>query len=488
MKRIFAVCLFLLAGTVLFAQSVDVKAGGTYVMKSTDGGGKVPIYMATSDTPVAYVPDGTELTARGRVGSKNWFEVQYGNGGVYYADSANVVEETAESIATRAKIRKANNTTLIAGLTFWALIILVFILIRKKNKHTALKIYGEYYTQKRKEFPWLEKWIKENTDPVLARANSSASGTQWFIVFLFVVLVFGLGFILSLIVSANAGLAYYLTSAAVIALIFLICAKVGAWLIKKEDPATSSNQGHGLVLECPSCHCPHAWGMIFEQNFVGEVETTRTTTSTWDEDSSGRRVFGSTKTRTREDSVYSGKVVREFECENCGHTYHGEYGEAWGNPPITGPQNFDPPKYAWNALYETLLYGKMKEYNRLYEKNKSQQDMEYEKREAKLWRGWPKLKLLIGLIVGSGIGAGLLIYFFTIYGDASYIPYIAMGAALVLGIIFTFIFTFRKLWIPLLLLIALAAGGYYMTYLSVTNEEALTGYMERFIGKKSEAE
>jgi hypothetical protein len=97
MKRLMVVFLTFSVAMALFAQdkTIDVKSGKIYVLKSTDGSGQVPIYMATTDEPVDYVPDGTRLRASSGVRSNNKFSVSYGNGGAYYADKSNVVEEVS---------------------------------------------------------------------------------------------------------------------------------------------------------------------------------------------------------------------------------------------------------------------------------------------------------------------------------------------------------------------------------------------------------
>jgi hypothetical protein len=352
MKKFFLIFLMLLIAAASFAQNkpVDVRAGRTYIVKSTDGSGEVPLYgMNVSDVAFT-VPDDTEFYIISLVGSSSRLQVQY-EGQTYHLDKANVAEETAESIAKREEIRRRNRFSTFTSLLYWAMIIVAFIVLLRHNKKVALKIYGDYYTKKRREFPWLEEYWKrfKYEDAAQQRASASAGGVVIISIILFFGLAILIGFITDKILPSKGPVSYILSLVIIVA-IFTICAKVAMAMIKSENPATSDNKGHGLVLECPSCKCPHAWGMLFQQNIVGEVETTRTTTETWEEDSSGRRVFGSTKTRTREDAVYKGRVIRDFKCENCGHTHHGVYGEAWGSMPVLTPQHFNPPRKAWESL------------------------------------------------------------------------------------------------------------------------------------------
>jgi hypothetical protein len=355
MKKFFLILLMLFIVAALFAQnkSVDVRAYRTYIVKSTDGSGEVPLFgMNVSDVALT-VPDGTEFYIISLVGSSSRLQVQY-EGRNYHIDKANVAEETAESIAKRGEIRSRNKFSTFMSLLYWACIIVAFIFLLKRNKKIAIKIYNDYYTKKRKEFPWLVEWWKryKHPSPAEIRGGTSAGAIVIISFIVFIVLALLFGFIESKLVPST-GLVSYISSAVIIAIVFLVSAKLGEYILKKENPATSDNKGHGLVLECPSCHCPHAWGMVYELNAISkiETETVRTTTETWEEDSSGHRIFGSTsiRTKTKKYTDYIGKIIRDFLCENCGHKHHGEYDESWGDEPVTKPQHFNPPKKAWGA-------------------------------------------------------------------------------------------------------------------------------------------
>jgi hypothetical protein len=87
--------------------------------------------------------------------------------------------------------------------------------------------------------------------------------------------------------------------------------------------------------------------MIFEQAVPENMETSTETTERWQEDSSGNRVMGSTTSKTYKDTFIGGKIVRDFKCDNCGHTYHAEDGHGWEQMPDTTPKHYNPPLYAW---------------------------------------------------------------------------------------------------------------------------------------------
>ena len=355
MKRILTILIMFFAGTALFAQSVDVRPGRTYIVQSTDGSGQVPLFTPGAGVPRFLIPDGTEIEPWSEIsGNTTRFQVRHPDyQGALYMEVENIKEETAESIAKRAASKKAGRIDSVISVLYWGLIIIGFIFLLKRNKKTALIIYRGYYTQKRREFPWLEEWWKrfKYEDAAEQRAGAAAGAVLVISIIVFFVLAIVFGFIHSKIVPSSARVLNALSSLAVIALVFVISAKVSEFMIKQENPATSDNQGHGLVLECPSCHCPHAWGMVFQQIFITDkiTETVKKTTTTWEEDSSGRRVLGSTRTRTKTKTytTYSGEIIRDFRCENCGHTHHGEYWDTWNDRPETEPQHFDPPKRAW---------------------------------------------------------------------------------------------------------------------------------------------
>ena len=76
---------------------------------------------------------------------------------------------------------------ILQGLLVLAVIIVGFILLKKLNKIRAKKPFADYYAKKRREFPWLEKWINENVDPAELRASEGASSSTYLTLGFFIV-------------------------------------------------------------------------------------------------------------------------------------------------------------------------------------------------------------------------------------------------------------------------------------------------------------
>jgi hypothetical protein len=185
----------------------------------------------------------------------------------------------------------------------------------KKFKGQKSNAFTEYYTQKRQQFPWLDRWLSDwqsqNIDPVQIRANR----------------LFG------------------------------------------KNPAEEYSDEYGLTLECPSCRCPHSWVMTAKDNIVENKETTTETIyrSGYGKGDFFDSVSEGFKKNGKEEKVkvvYTGRAIRDFKCLNCGHTERNEYNERWVNyEPDTGFREFNPPVTAWeipqgyvnqaaSALYE----------------------------------------------------------------------------------------------------------------------------------------
>jgi len=322
MKKFLSVCLMLFIGTVLFAQSADVKMGRTYTVKSTDGSGQVPLYRNAAVVPAYFVPEGTEFKVEGY--DRNDIEVKYEDG-KYYIRIENFHEETAESIAymkafTKRQEKKRNSVII------WIVMAAAgFVVISRMSKTICLKEYTDYYADKRRQFAWLESWIQKRGDnPAKIRAYSSASGNTMLSIIIFLVV----GFILNLITagSMTAGVIYLIIYFGVI---FLI-----TWRVKS-DPGSLEPE-KGLTLECPSCHCPHSWILTQREIIIEDSSTTTTKTTTTRETSGGDLVSMSqsilndgTTTRVDSTTVYSGREIKDFKCLNCGHAVRNEYIEAW---------------------------------------------------------------------------------------------------------------------------------------------------------------
>jgi hypothetical protein len=358
MKKFLVVCLLLVLGMALFAQSngdkpIDVKAGRTYIVKSADGSGKVPIYDI-SDNIRMYVPDGTELYATHRpnpisgkvqVRSTNKDDKSTSSEvkGLAFVARANFGEETPASIASRERNKGSNSIRFSVVLFNWALLMGGCFFIRKRNKNAYKKIYAEYYMQKRKEYPWLDAWLKDYEEPADVRAYFLAAYGFDIAIKVFVVIGLVVSFV-GIIILPNTIISHIATIGTIVLTLF-ISSKIWAWSIKAK-PATDNGM-QPLTFECPACHCPHSWGKIAERNIVAGAnsETITETTEKWDEDASGNRVFGSTSFDTKRDkiTVYKGKIIHDYKCENCGHKHHDENLGLWESMPNIEPQYFDDP-------------------------------------------------------------------------------------------------------------------------------------------------
>ncbi|MCL2186912.1 MAG: hypothetical protein FWB86_13825 [Treponema sp.] len=229
-------------------------------------------------------------------------------------------------------------TTLIG----WGLIIVVFFVLFRRNKTRSLSAYKAYYTKKRREYPWLENWIKENIDPAPIRAKeSTSSGNLWSVIIFLVVVVIG-----SFIARQNIPLQ----------IISLVAAFVAGELAGrkffagKPEKLLREREG-GLFLECPYCHCPHSWVMTEIDNTVEgkTAEGVKTTTTVkgggtdW-----GFGAGDKVSSETKITSVYwYGKSVQDFKCLNCGKTEQMTFSRHWPVEPNKGHKVLEPPMQSW---------------------------------------------------------------------------------------------------------------------------------------------
>lgn len=228
-----------------------------------------------------------------------------------------------------------------------------FIVMFRRNKTRTLRNYTAYYAKKRREFPWLENWIKQNLDPTEIRAKEGASTGNLLsgIVFIAICIIanifFGTNFIVVLITVALAFLA----------------AELVARHFAKNPGAYGGRIEEGLTLECPSCGCPHSWVMTHKEVIVENKETTtKTTTRTGHgnpdlfEQMMGMKGDGVEKKIT---IVYTGRSIKDFKCQNCGHHTEGnEYDERWEynnevkDEPESWERDYNPPLPAWEIPSE----------------------------------------------------------------------------------------------------------------------------------------
>jgi len=189
----------------------------------------------------------------------------------------------------------------------------------KAKKAANVPVFAAYYAEKRRQFPWLDKWLKENGDPSQARATE---------------------------------------------------------FMASKDPSETvrdDNYEQGLTLECPSCHCPHSWGMYRKELIVDKVEVkTNVNTMFLNDDLAVQKAFREKKVI---EALYSGRSIKDFKCQNCGHTEHNEYDTEWKFEHMIGKADvraslakvyeYNPPMTAWG--YKETATKQSDEAKKLYE-------------------------------------------------------------------------------------------------------------------------
>jgi hypothetical protein len=190
MKKFFCLLILFLVGTSIFSQAniVDIQPGRTYIVRSIDGSGQVGIYSAGAGVPADYIPDGTEVRAMSGIAHNRVQVAVPGAGAARYIDPANIAEETAASIAARAEARRSERRGGAASFLTLAFAIAGAVLLRNISRQRIHKIFNDYYTAKRKEYPWLETWISQNEDPAPIRIKEAISDTSFWMTVLTVIM------------------------------------------------------------------------------------------------------------------------------------------------------------------------------------------------------------------------------------------------------------------------------------------------------------
>ena len=252
----------------------------------------------------------------------------------------------------------------------WVLFIgpmpIAFLFFRNRIKKIPNKTFNEYYDKKRQEYPWLDEWLKVNSNEP---ENRALGATFWagiispvlFVIIRIIVNWILFDKILLGFASGNAamydvmwGFPRHLVNVISIFPALLIVAPFAAIIMSKMkiNPADAGNPENHLTLECPFCHCPHSWEMTFKQNIVDDEVTTTTTTTTTTEGGGTDFISsalnpGSTKTRKSTSTHFEGRVIREFRCLNCEKTKRTVSEQSWGKMPDEEPQELVIP--AWNT-------------------------------------------------------------------------------------------------------------------------------------------
>ena len=204
-------------------------------------------------------------------------------------------------------------------------VIALFVLLHKWNKSRSLGKYKTYYEEKRREFSWLDNYLKNNPNAVKEGAGTDA----WVGTIFGIIVLLGSLFILSFIIKNNLTVEIVSTS-----LGLAISLMIGLFMKKEVEPNEA---------ECPSCHCPKAWRMTGSQNIVESVDTTRRRTEITRTNELG---WETTEERESLDKVYGGFEIKDFFCDNCGHISRETEGKAWDNEPNQNYQKVEQPKAA----------------------------------------------------------------------------------------------------------------------------------------------
>jgi hypothetical protein len=330
--------------------------GAVHTVKAADGSGQVALYGLAGGGPVHFVPDGTEF----KLGTVVHFpdneprvKVPYENE-EYYINRKDVAGETAASIAEREATAAATsrelNTNHFIGWVFVVLFIAGCIMYRKMVTKKIIQRFAAYYREKRAQFPWLENWIAENTDPEPPRVAAEIKSAGILPLIIFAALSIAVYVILR-VIHVTPMTTRSLIQGAIMAGIFIVIFIIA---LRSVDPSSAQNgRLYGtawseLWLECPSCGCPHAWTLLDNQ-FIVQGKTTKTTiTEKWKENEDGKREFGSTERKVKKQVSWYGRQICNFKCDNCGHTLHKDEDQTWNFFP--GDDSvivYNPPVRAW---------------------------------------------------------------------------------------------------------------------------------------------
>ena len=265
------------------------------------------------------------------------------------------------------------------GLIIAVVAVFLFFL---KNTAWVVRNYKAYYEEKRKAFSWLANWEKQNSiDTAKIRANECISGQ----ILMSALVYFGIsiagGWLLNVIIRfissttfavnwlpGDIGYIVYQNIGSVLALIVAFIVSNKIWEDNYTNPG-STEAPEGIALECPSCKCPHSWGLTRKKITIlkewQEKKVTKTTTTrSQSADSFGGGAIGqmfasagsssSTSTTVEIIEHYEGKIDRAYQCLNCGtknsktENRHWTGKEGGRDRPDETEELFDPQKPAWN--------------------------------------------------------------------------------------------------------------------------------------------
>jgi len=282
----------------------------------------------------------------------------------------------------------------------WTLIttitLVTSILIYLKFKIRDKKAFVAFYSEKRKEFPWLDNYLKQNkADPAKIRPYQEG-GLLGKIIFFLVIAIAG-GWALTGIINflwyliyistplIKTGVIKFLVDNTGLIIAYFIALKIifnnnilngihdtigmmskylphKFFRVAQPDkipvPEVNETEVPKFTLECPSCHCPHSWVITRFQNIIESSSTTKITTTTTRHNSAddygggfiGQMAAGSsTSSSTTSRTSYSGRADKDFICLNCGHTLNENNHYTWDSYPAQGEKIYDPPLNSWDS-------------------------------------------------------------------------------------------------------------------------------------------
>jgi hypothetical protein len=316
----------------------DIPNNTDWIVKAKDKSGSVMLYgNADAKTFQTTIPDGSVVkgteSAGSVIGESGWpeyiYKVEY-EGKTYYIKEKDLRKQTKGSKAVLAegnrefKDRKKKEwqqfgiwlgmvAVVFTGLYFW-------------NRTRTIRALRKYYAKKRREFQWLDNYIKQKGDPSVNRAVNDSAQSVVMSIFVSIVLM---------IITYLIGKLNFTVVMVYMAISIVICVIMG--IKNTVSPGKLYYLDiQDLTLECPSCHCPHSWGMKSKEVTV-ESEATIVETTKRD---------GYEDKTERGGTAYGVKTIIDFVCLNCGHSelneYHTQHRD--GRPSDEGMNRYNPIK------------------------------------------------------------------------------------------------------------------------------------------------
>jgi len=325
------------------SSGVRIKNGvkNVYTLKAADGGGKIALY--DNDGKVfMHVPDGTELTIfnEKRDGRFKLYSSDLTKLGLlddkYYSltvDGADIAGETGASVKAGSNDTKRQFVHFIMPLLYVCFAWLLIVATRFILTTRAIGPYNRYYNKKRKEFPWLDNYIKNNGNPSKARASNKIGMRIWITyVVLGVIILYHFYRYWFMGVKQLQEFSAYASPFKTMLITAIVCLGFELVTMLRINPAkvniSDDHEEEGMSFECPKCKCPHSWKIHHRE--ISNVERVTVTTTT--KIKGGPGVV--TRTKQSSNTFYRGDVEDDYVCECCGHTAHSSWsGNVGGDEP-----------------------------------------------------------------------------------------------------------------------------------------------------------